>query len=99
MQYETDKNNKLTGNAELSLKNNTNANLIIEIKDNAYKASTIVKQLNGNAQQTVAIDLSKSVNWYDVSINIKGNNEFERRYEGHVETGKESKSDPAMGNA
>jgi phospholipase C len=96
-QYETDLNNKLTGNVKLNLKNDSNTNYPIEINDNSYSTASINKQLDANSQQNVVLDLSKSFNWYDFSVRIDGNNAFEKRYAGHVETGKESKSDPAMG--
>jgi phospholipase C len=41
--------------------------------------------------------LSKSFGWYDFSLKIKGNELFEKRYAGHVETGKPAKTDPFMG--
>ena len=43
------------------------------------------------------LNLNKSFYWYDISVKIKGNDIFEKRYAGRVETGRESKSDPAMG--
>ena len=99
LNYHADANNKLTGNIELLLQNNSNTNYAVIINDNAYNASAITKQLNANSQQTVVLDLHKSFEWYDFSVNIKDKNNFEKRFAGHVETGKESKSDPAMGNA
>jgi len=94
--YERGAGNIPTGNILFQLKNNSNSNISIDIKDNAYKAPSITKQLNANTQQNVDIDLSKNFGWYDLSITIKGNSMFEKRYAGHVETGKESKSDPVM---
>ena len=35
--------------------------------------------------------------WYDFSVFVEGNTVFEKRYAGHIETGTESMSDPAMG--
>jgi phospholipase C len=40
--------------------------------------------------------LDTKFGWYDFSVFIEGNTVFEKRYAGHVETGKESKSDPLM---
>lgn len=94
--YQVNSKKQLTGNAELTIKNNSNTSVTIEIKDNAYKIPVITKQLAANGEQTVMLDVSKSFNWYDVSVFIKGNDVFEKRYAGHIETGEESKSDPAM---
>lgn len=95
--YHTDLQNNLTGNIQFKLSNNGSANEIIEIADNAYHQPKKTVQLNANAENTISFYLDKSFNWYDFTIRTKGNNIFEKRYAGHVETGKESKSDPLMG--
>ncbi|MEP6684087.1 MAG: phospholipase C, phosphocholine-specific [Parafilimonas sp.] len=96
LNYHTDANGKFNGNIELFLHNNSKTNFAVTIKDNAYNTSTIVKQFAANSQQTIALNLNKSFGWYDFTVNVKGNNNFEKRFAGHVETGKESKSDQAM---
>ena len=88
---------KPTGNIELKIKNNSSKKHTIEIKDNAYKAAAISKVIDKGAEATVILNLSKNYNWYDFSIRIKEITGLEKRYAGHVETGKESKSDPFMG--
>ncbi|HLK29619.1 MAG TPA: phospholipase domain-containing protein, partial [Puia sp.] len=88
---------KLTGNVELSIKNNDASALTIEIKDNAYKNPAVIKAIAPNQEQKIVLDLSKSSSWYDFSIRVKGNDIFERRYAGHVEAGNPSSSDPFMG--
>ncbi|MFT4153668.1 phosphocholine-specific phospholipase C [Parafilimonas sp.] len=87
----------LSGNIELSIKNRSAQKQVIEIIDNAYKAETITQTIAANAMAGIPISLNKSSNWYDVSVKIKSNKTFERRYAGHVETGKESITDPLMG--
>ena len=67
----------------------------IEIIDNAYKTKKKELVVSGNA--SIPVDLSKSYGWYDVSVKIKGNDHFEQRFAGHVETGRPSKTDPYMG--
>ncbi|MGH2644748.1 MAG: phospholipase domain-containing protein, partial [Chitinophagaceae bacterium] len=70
----------------------------LEITDNAYKNKSVRKELQaGKETQSIVLNLSKSHNWYDFSIRIKGIDNFERRYAGHVETGKDSFTDPVMG--
>ncbi|MEO8711205.1 MAG: phospholipase domain-containing protein, partial [Parafilimonas sp.] len=96
--YEAGLSNTLTGNIVLNLRNNDDVEIAIEIIDNAYKTALIKRQLNAKTKQTLVLDLSKSYGWYDISVKIAGNMFFEKRYAGHVETGKESKSDPAMGD-
>jgi phospholipase C len=35
--------------------------------------------------------------WYDITVTVHGNSSYLRRLAGHVETGKPSISDPALG--
>lgn len=89
--------NNLSGNIELSIKNMSAQKQVIEIIDNAYKTGTITQTLSPAAIITIPVNLNESSNWYDVSVKIKGNKIYERRYAGHVETGRESITDPLMG--
>lgn len=92
------KGKTFTGNIALQLNNRDAANVYtVEIIDNAYKSGNHKKVLAGGAKSSLVLDLSKSFGWYDFSVRISGNRVFERRYAGHVETGKNSFSDPAMG--
>jgi phospholipase C len=45
----------------------------------------------------VRFDLSKYHNWYDLRITADEIQGYEVQYAGHVDTGKESFTDPAMG--
>lgn len=101
-EYSSAGSRKLTGNAEIKLNNLNSANkYTVEITDNSYKTPPIITLLEpANSKKAITmvkLDLQKNFNWYDISIKIKGNNIFEKRYAGRVETGRESKSDPAMG--
>ncbi len=87
----------LSGNIELSIKNMSAQKQVIEIIDNAYKTGTITQTLSPDAIITIPVNLNESSNWYDVSVKIKGNKIYEIRYAGHVETGRESITDPLMG--
>jgi phospholipase C len=35
--------------------------------------------------------------WYDLAVTVDGDAQFECRFAGHLETGEDSISDPAMG--
>ena len=95
--YQSGKNaNKLTGNIEISLHNNDGAAYTLEIT-NHYAKAMQTKQIDGHASSSLAFDLKNTYGWYDVSIKVKGNSSFEKRYAGKVETGKESFTDPMMG--
>jgi phospholipase C len=95
--------NTLTGNVEIKLANlDSKKKVTVEIKDNAYKKGTVTKVLNAantpGSQTSIMLELGSSFGWYDCSVRIVGNTDFEKRYAGRVETGKSSFSDPAMGN-
>lgn len=101
-QYETDlkRQNLLTGNICLLIANDGSKPLELEIIDNAYKTparSISMPAGNTKGQKTFIINTAKSFGWYDFSVKIKGNQPFERRYAGRVETGKTGKTDPFMG--
>lgn len=90
---------KLTGNISLKLNNrNKDKEYVIQVKDNAYKNKTITKTLPaGSGERSLVLDLSRNHGWYDFSVYVNGFKNFERRFAGHVETGKDSFTDPVMG--
>nr|WP_256377504.1 phospholipase domain-containing protein [Pontibacter sp. SGAir0037] len=103
--YERSRINKkrLAGNIELKIVNTSKTPFTLNITDHAYKANnhTLVVQASGSGRevQSVRLNLKQSFGWYDFSIKINGNNTFEKRFAGRVETGKPSYSDPFMGRA
>ena len=88
---------KLTGDVEIKLRNTGKQKLTVEVTDNAYKGKAQTKVINPGAQTSIIVDLSKSSGWYDLSVKVKGQKDFEKRYAGRVETGKVSITDPLMG--
>jgi len=90
-------NKKLTGNIHLSLNSFSGKAHNIEIVDHAYKTNNHKLVVNTGAKLNLALNLENSHRWYDFSIKIAGNQNYERRYAGRVETGKPSYSDPFMG--
>jgi phospholipase C len=96
--YEFDLRNKPTGNMIVIITNeDASKTFTAQIKDNAYGNKSIIKELAAAGKQDIILPLAKSFGWYDFSIRITGINNFEKRYAGRVETGKESFSDPFMG--
>ncbi len=87
----------LTGNVALKIKNPGSQKLTVEVSDNAYKGKAQTKTLNAGIQAIIIVDLAKSAGWYDLSVKVKGQRHFEKRYAGRVETGKVSITDPVMG--
>jgi phospholipase C len=98
--YEIEKVNSKKNRTEiigLYFSNKSKDSLVIEITDNVYKSAKRIKSIAKSSESTIPIDTSKSFGWYDFTIRIKGNSIFEKRYAGHIETGRPSKTDPFMG--
>lgn len=96
--YEKNKlTGKLTGNVALQIVNHDNKPHSFQISDNAYKTGIINKTVAAKNQATVVLNLSKNYHWYDFSVKIKGDDIFEERFAGRVETGAVTKTDPVMG--
>lgn len=94
--YEKDAKKKLTGNVELTIVNRSTQAVAIVVTDKSYGQSAVTKKIGAGEKVTVRVNTSKSFGWYDSSVTINGNDVFEARLAGRVETGKESVSDPAM---
>jgi phospholipase C len=92
---------KPTGNIEIIMRNPTSMPYRVVITDNVYKSPQVKKILHptdrNNGNMIVPIDLSKNYGWYDFTIKIIGNDLYEKRYAGRVETGEKGFSDPYMG--
>jgi phospholipase C len=85
------------GNLQLRLKNDGNARCQFTIV-NAYDSSNTVRQtVRGGDSDTVSLDLRHVYGWYDLMITVDSDASFARRIAGHVETGKPSMSDTALG--
>ena len=88
---------KLSGNVQFLFANNSKEKTDVEIVDNSYKTGTRTLVVDASSTKSIVLDLNKNSNWYDFSVKVKGNDTFEKRYAGHVEVGKESRTDPLMG--
>jgi len=75
-------------------KNSPGKTYNVRVKDNAYHTPDR-KIISANTPLRIKLD--KTFGWYDLTITVEGNDAFRRRYAGHVETGKMSRTDPAMG--
>lgn len=97
--YETGaRDKKPTGNLLLKLTNSgASGPLNIVIRDNQYGKTGIKKKLAKGGDAEVVLNLKNSFGWYDFSIEVSGYDNFEKRYAGRVETGKEGFTDPFMG--
>jgi phospholipase C len=85
------------GELHVALRNPTNQDLSVTISDEAYGMSSVHRKLPAGG--SLSMTLATAEGWYDWSVRIDGDDRFERRFAGHVETGQASTSDPAMGSA
>jgi phospholipase C len=86
------------GNLQLRLENMGSARCQFSIV-NAYDAHNVIRQaVRGGDTEQVYLDLRNAHGWYDLTITIDTDRSFARRFAGHVETGKSSMSDPALGS-
>ncbi|AFK01537.1 phospholipase C, phosphocholine-specific [Emticicia oligotrophica DSM 17448] len=99
VRYQGDKTDKksLTGNVVLELKNRENKTINVVVNDLSYKTPKRQVNLTKGGTTSLVLNLQESHHWYDFSVKVEGNDLFEKRYAGHVETGRESYTDPLMG--
>ncbi|ESQ84077.1 hypothetical protein AEAC466_10045 [Asticcacaulis sp. AC466] len=87
-----------TGELVLALRNTGEGPLTVTLTvDPRYGAGSRTMDLAGQATQTVKLDLGASDHWYDLTLTIAGDTAWSRRYAGHIETGRASRTDPGIG--
>ena len=62
----------------------------------AYGGPSVTHHLSHGGSFEKLWSLEKSFGWYDLTVTVEGDAGFEARVAGHVETGEESVSDPAI---
>jgi phospholipase C len=65
----------------------------------AYSGKTITHLLHAHSNFTYFSQLQESFGWYDLAVQVESDASFQRRLAGHVETGRDSMTDPAIGAA
>ena len=63
----------------------------------AYTGNTVQRFILPKGSFTGSLSLSQFYGWYDLIITVAGDSTFNYRLAGHVETGADSISDPALG--
>jgi phospholipase C len=64
---------------------------------NAYTGDGVIRLLKPQETFKDAVSLHQFYGWYDLIITVSQDTTFNYRLAGHVETGKDSFSDPALG--
>jgi len=68
----------------------------VKITD-AYSGKTTTHQVQPHGSFTHYSELHRSFGWYDFTVEADSDASFQRRLAGHVETGRDSVTDPAIG--
>jgi phospholipase C len=64
---------------------------------NAYAGNSVTQTLQPNETFEDKLSLQQFFGWYDLIVTAAGDTTFNYRLAGHVETGRDSFSDPALG--
>jgi phospholipase C len=86
------------GNIELHLQNAGEAACEFTIV-NAYDGASEKRRVPGGESADLYVDLRAHHAWYDLHVTVDTDPHFARTLAGHVETGRPSMSDPALGMA
>lgn len=95
--YPTNRRKVPLGDVEISIKNISGQHLELRLKDESYHNGENIIKIKKGRSKTLTMDLKASSNWYDFKLTCAAYPDFEWHYAGHVETGKESITDPKMG--
>ncbi len=63
----------------------------------AYSGKSQIRTVHPHQVATFESELRKSFGWYDLTVTAESDSSFARHLAGHVETGKSSMTDPAIG--
>ena len=94
--------NALTGDLLVRLTNRDPGRVFkVVAEDLSYGAAprsfTLEKAGSNQAVAEVTVELSGSSGWYDLRVRLENAPEFDHRFAGRVETGREGFTDPLMG--
>lgn len=81
----------------IRIKNSTESSVPIQIRDNSYGSSSFIVKTEPQKTISSYVDPAKSFGWYDVTVQIDGNNSFLQTFAGRIENGKPGQTDPLMG--
>jgi len=80
----------------LSITNRTGKPVTVGLRD-AYGERMVERRLGAGQSDEQHVALDDTHGWYDLIVTVAGDTDFEQQFAGHVENGKDSVSDPAMG--
>ncbi len=86
-----------TGKLQVELSNLSTNSLKVKMSDLSYQRGTQTIELKAGQQTQLLIDLEASHHWYDYDFVVEGFAHFYQQFAGHLDTGRESFTDPLMG--
>jgi phospholipase C len=84
------------GSIAWAITNRANVQAEVSVLD-AYTGKSASKFLQSHQSFTDELQLDRFGGWYDLIVKVSGDASFKYQLAGHVETGKDSISDPALG--
>ncbi|RYZ48178.1 MAG: DUF756 domain-containing protein, partial [Sphingobacteriales bacterium] len=84
------------GELELTVTNSGNSAYQLRLLDDTYHNVHKKMTVAPKSSATILIATLSSFGWYDVKLLADGHPKFSKQFAGHVETGKFSRTDPAM---
>jgi phospholipase C len=80
----------------LEIRNRGAKRVEVTVRD-GYRSRPVTLSLRPGETDRARWELSRTHGWYDLTVTVAGDSHFAHRYAGHVENGKDSISDPALG--
>jgi phospholipase C len=87
------------GGLSLTVTNRGSALSTVTVASQYRDRRNSVRKLTQGQAFTVSLDLERTFGWYDLTVTADGDPGFLRRLAGHVETGEDSFTDPAIGTS
>lgn len=84
------------GNLEVRLSNHSDKPMVVQSHDNAYGGQPKSRTVPAGGKATLLIETKASYGWYDLTLSVQGTHGYAAQIAGRVETGKWSRTDPAM---
>jgi phospholipase C len=81
----------------LTIQNRGAGEVRISIHD-VYTGAVASETIRAGGSSVSQFELAGSHNWYDLIVRVAGDSQFQQRLAGHLENGRDSFTDPAMGN-
>lgn len=72
--------------------------ITVSVEDNSYGQTRQSRVLAAESPEVLTIATGVSKRWYDLSVRVNANSQYERRFAGHIENGAWSFNDPLIGS-